>query len=215
MTMNRDNNLIAPELAAVEVHGLTRSAFLVRGTLAVGAVMGTAALSPAVSRALAQSSDGDVDVLNYALTLEVLEATFYARALEEVSGLGGDLRRLTMELRDNESEHVKTLTDTIEQLGGKPVEAPEFDFGDAFSSTSAYLKLANTLEDTGVSAYNGAAPQIRSEEVLGAAGSIAQVEARHAALIRLQRDKPPSPRAFDEASSMDDVLAAVKPLIQA
>jgi Ferritin-like domain len=207
------SKLIAPELASVEVKGLTRSAFLVRGTLAAGAVLGTSALGPRVSRALAQSDGGDVDIVNYALTLELLEAAFYAQALKEVPDLGGDLKRLTTELRDNESEHVKALTDTVEQLGGKPAESPEFDFGDAFSSKSAYLKLANTLEDTGVSAYNGAAPQIRSGDVLGAAGSIVQVEARHAALIRLERDKSPAPVPFDKASSMDEVLMAVQPLL--
>jgi rubrerythrin len=211
--MNR-SKLTAPELASVEVRGMSRSAFLVRGTLAAGAVLGTGALGPRVTRALAQSDGGDVDILNYALTLELLEAAFYAQALKEVPNLSGDLKRLTTELRDNESEHVDALTKTIEQLGGMPAESPEFDFGDAFSSKSAYLKLANTLEDTGGSAYNGAAPRIRSEDVLAAAGGIVQVEARHAALIRLQRDKPPAPVPFDKASPMDEVLMAVKPLLR-
>jgi Ferritin-like domain len=209
--MNHDTPT-APELAAIEVGGVTRSAFLVRGTLAAGALLGTSALSPMVSRALAQDG-GDVDVLNYALTLEYLEAAFYERALDQVSGLGGDLRRLTREIHDNEAEHVETLKATIKQLGGKPVAAPAVDFGDAFSSEASYLKLANTLEDTGVSAYNGAAPMISSADVLGAAGAIVQVEARHAALIRLQRDVSPSPQAFDKASPMDDVLAAVEPFV--
>ena len=207
------NNLTAPELATVEVRGLTRSAFLVRGTLAAGAVVGASALSPMVSRARAQGDMGDVDVLNYALTLEYLEAAFYEQASEQVPGLSGDLQRLTRELRDNEQEHVDTLKATIKQLGGKPVEAPGVDFGMAFASRASYLKTANTLEDTGVSAYNGAAPQISSEDVLTAAGSIVQVEARHAALIRLERDRPPSPQAFDKASSMEEVLAAVKPFV--
>ena len=207
------HNPIAPELADVKVGGMTRSAFLVRGTLAAGAVIGSSAVSPMVSRALAQNGMGDVDVLNYALTLEYLEAAFYEQATEQVPGLSGDLRRLTRELRDNEMEHVETLKSTIEQLGGKPVEAPGVDFGAAFASRTSYLKTANTLEDTGVSAYNGAAPRISSEDVLSAAGAIVQVEARHAALIRLERDKPPSPLAFDKASSMDEVLAAVKPFV--
>ena len=60
-----------------------------------------------------------------------------------------------------------------------------------------FLNLAQTFEDTGVSAYNGAAPQIKSKEVLGAAGSIVQVEARHAAAIRLQNGEEPAPEAFD------------------
>jgi rubrerythrin len=206
-------NLNAPELAAVEVGGMRRSAFLLRGTLAAGAVLGASSLPPMVSRALAQGGSGDVDVLNYALTLEHLETAFYTRALEEVPGLGQDLRRLTRELRDNEAEHVETLTATIKQLGGKPAAEPDVDFGDAFASRAAYLKLAATIEDLGVSAYNGAAPMISSEDVLAAAGSIVQVEARHAALIRLQRDATPAPRAFEQARSMDEVLREVKPFL--
>jgi rubrerythrin len=201
-------------LEEIQVHGVTRSAFLVRGTLAAGAVMGASAVSPMVSRAFAQDGMGDVDVLNYALTLEYLEAAFYAQALKEVPGLSGDVRRLATELHENEAAHVKALTATIKQLGGKPAMAPGVDFGGAFASKATFLKTANTLEDTGVSAYNGAAPSIESADVLGAAGSIVQVEARHAALIRLQRDKPPAPMAFDKASSMEDVLAAVKPFVR-
>ena len=51
--------------------------------------------------------------------------------------------------------------------------------------------------------------------MLGAAGGIVQIEARHAAMIRLVRNKPPAPSAFDKASEMDAVLAAVKPFIVA
>ena len=71
------------------------------------------------------------------------------------------------------------------------------------------------LEDTGVSAYNGAATLIKSVDVLAAAGGIVQIEARHAALIRLARGKSPAPLAFDKASEMASVLNAVKPFIKA
>jgi rubrerythrin len=208
----KHTNLAAPELEAIEVGGLTRSAFLVRGTLAAGAVMGTSALSPMVSRALAQSSDGDVEILNYALTLEVLEATFYDEALRKVSGLDAKTKKLATEIRDNEMEHVDTLTKTIKQLGGKPVQAPKLDFGSAFASKASFLKLANTLEDTGVSAYNGAAPQISSQDVLTAAGTIVQVEARHAAALRFRAGQPPAPAAFDRALTPTQVQAALRKL---
>ena len=65
-----------------------------------------------------------------------------------------------------------------------------------------------------MSAYNGAAPAIKSKEVLGAAGSIVQVEARHAAAIRLLIGMDPSPGAFDKTLSTDQVLKAVKPFIK-
>ena len=209
------SRLVAPELATIKVHGMTRESFLLRSTLAGAAAYGALSATGLITKALAESGSGDVDILNYALTLEYLETAFYVQAAKQVKGLSGYEMKLTKELRDNEAEHVDALAATIKKLGGKPVKEPTFDFGGAFGNRATYLKTANTLEDTGVSAYNGAAPMIMSEEVLGAAGSIVQVEARHAALIRLARDKNPSPQAFDKASSMDEVLAAVKPLIKA
>ena len=88
---------------------------------------------------------------------------------------------------------------------------PKFDF--PYSDTAGFLKLAQTFEDTGVSAYNGAAPAIKSKEVLGAAGSIVQVEARHAAAIRLQNGEEPAPDAFDPPLDEAQVLKAVEPFI--
>jgi rubrerythrin len=198
----------------IEVHGLSRQAFLLRATLAAGTAYGATMVSPLVSRALAQDGGGDIDVVNYALTLEYLEADFYTRAAKQAKGLRSDERRLVVELRDNEVEHVDALRATVQQLGGTPVKEPAFTFGGAFASRTAFLKTANTLEDTGVSAYNGAAPRLESKEVLVAAGGIAQVEARHAALIRLARGKPPAPLAFDLPSSEEKVRAAIKPLIR-
>jgi hypothetical protein len=210
MASSRD---AAPELAAIEIRGMTREAFLMRATLAAGATYGALSATGLVGRALADAGAGDVDILNFALTLEHLETEFYAQAAKQVNGLSAYERKLTAERRDIEAEHVDALTATIEKLGGRPAAKPAFDFGGAFASRGAYLKTANVLEDTGVSAYNGAAPLVTSTEVLAAAGSIVQVEARHAALIRLVRERPPAPRAFDTASDMDEVLAAVKPFI--
>jgi rubrerythrin len=205
---------VAAELATIEVHGLTREAFLLRSTLAAGAAYGTLSATGLIAKALAQSGAGDVDILNYALTLEYLESTFYTLGVKQVSGLSSDERKLAEKLRDDEDAHVDALTATIKDLGGKPAAKPAFDFGGAFADRASFLKTANTLEDTGVSAYNGAATSISSVDVLAAAGGIVQVEARHAALIRLARDKTPAPMGFDEALSMEKVLAAVKPFIK-
>ena len=210
----RNQHLVAPELAAMKIHGMSRSAFLVRSTLAAGAVYGLGAVTPYVSSSFAQDGGGDVEILNFALTLEYLEAAFYAQALKETKGLSGDIKKLATEIRDNEDEHVDALTAAIKGAGGKPVKPPGVDFGGAFRSEKSFLKLAQTLEDTGVSAYNGAGPSIESGEVLGAAGSIVQIEARHAGLIRLARGQTPAPDAFDKSLTTDDVLAAVKPFVK-
>ena len=207
------SRLVAPELATIEVHGLTREAFLLRSALAAGATYGVLSATPFISKALAQEGGGDIDILNFALTLEYLEAEFYGLASKRVNGLSSDESKLVDKLRDDEEQHLEALASTIKSLGGKAVKKPTFDFGGAFGDRATFLKTANTLEDTGVSAYNGAAPAIESTEVLGAAGSIVQIEARHAALIRLVRGKAPAPLAFDKPSDTQQVLDAVKPFI--
>ncbi len=207
--------LVAPELATIKVHGMTRESFLLRSTLAGAAAYGTLSATGLITKALADSGSGDVDILNFALTLEYLENEFYVQAAKQVKGLSDYEMKLTKKLRDDEKQHVDALIATVKKLGGKPAAKPEFDFGGAFGSRATYLKTSNTLEDTGVSAYNGAGPMIVSTEVLGAAGGIVQVEARHAAMIRLVRNKPPAPAAFDKASEMAAVLSAVKPFIKA
>ena len=204
----------APELAAIEIHGTTRSAFLLRSAVAAGAVYGLGTVSPFVSRALAQDGGGDVEILNFALTLEYLEAAFYAQALKQVGDMSGGVKKLATEIRDNEDAHVDALKAAIEGAGAKPVKAPGVKFGGAFKNEKSFLKLAQTLEDTGVSAYNGAAPQIESGDVLTAAGSIVQIEARHAALIRLERGETPAPDAFDKTLEMQEVLDAVGPFVK-
>lgn len=208
------SRLVAPELTTIKVQGLTREAFLVRATLAAGATYGAMSAAPFISKALAQDSAGDIDILNYALTLEYIESGFYTMAVKTVSGLSGDEKKLATKLRDDEDAHVDALIATIKKLGGKPGAKPKLDFGGAFGDRATFLKTANSFEDLGVSAYNGAAPMIENGDVLGAAGTIVQVEARHAALIRLTRGKPPAPLAFDKPAEMDAVVKKVTPLIK-
>jgi len=211
--MSQDK-LMAPELAAIDVQGIDRHSFVVRGAVAAGAVYGLGAVGPFVRQAIAQEGGGDVDILNFALTLEYLESTFYNQARRRVSGLSGDVKSLATEIRDNEVEHVAALSKTIKSLGGMAVKAPGVDFGNAFASQKSFLALAQTFEDTGVSAYNGAAPAIQSPEVLAAAGSIVQVEARHAAAIRSLNGEPITDGGFDKSLDMQAVLKAVKPFVK-
>jgi len=206
-----ETNLASPDLGAVEIHGMTRSSFIVRGALAAGTVYGAATVGPFVTQALAQTGAGDIEVVNFALTLEYLEAAFYAHGSK--LGLSSEVAKLAKQFGDEESQHVDALIATVRKLGGKPAAKPQFAFPD--KDERSFLKLAQTLEDTGVGAYNGAAPLIKSKEVLGAAGSIVQIEARHAAAIRLRNGAMPAPDAFDKPLAKGKVLAAVKPLIKA
>lgn len=209
-----DEQLAHPELTGVEVvddsGDLSRGEVILKGALAAGAVYGTLMVGPFVHRALAASGGGDVEIVNFALTLEYLETAFYEEARKR-AGATGDLKSLIDLIAKDERQHVEALKATVKQLGGKPAAEPMFDF--PYSDTAGFLKLAQTLEDTGVSAYNGAGPGIKSKDVLGAAGSIVQVEARHAAAIRLQNSEQPSPEAFDPALDEAQVLKAVEPFI--
>jgi hypothetical protein len=204
-----------PELAAIEVQGMTREAFIMRGAIAAGGVYGLSTVGPFVRQALAQEGESDLDIVNFALTLEFLESAFYTQAIKKTKGLSGDAKEVATTLRDNELEHVDALTATIKDLGGTPVKAPGVTFGGAFAGQDAFLELAQTFEDLGVGAYNGAGPMIKSTEVLAAAGSIVQVEGRHAGVIRLLRGQPISPSAFDKGLEMQEVLDAAKPFIKA
>jgi rubrerythrin len=201
------------ELDAVEIHGITRGSFILRSAVAAGSLYGVGMVGPFVERALAQGGGGDVEILNFALTLEYLEAAFYDEAAK-IDGLRDDLTELIQTFGDAEQQHVDALTKTITDLGGKPVMAPMVDFG-RLDSEDAFLELAVTFEDLGVAAYNGAAPTINSKEVLAAAGSIVQVEARHAAAVRLLAGQDPAPEAFDKPASTSEVEKAVKPFVKA
>jgi serine-rich repeat adhesion-like glycoprotein len=210
------DGLVHPELVGVEVveesgGDISRGDVILKGALAAGAVYGTFMVGPFVRSAFAMGGGtSDVDILNFALTLEYLESTFYEEAKKKVKA-SGELKSLISLLASDEKQHVEALEGTIVKLGGKPVAKPTFNF--EYSGTSGFLKLAETFENVGVGAYNGAAPGIKSKEVLAAAGSIVQVEARHAAAIALQNGMEPAPEAFDKALEEKEVLKDVEPFI--
>ncbi|HEY8638899.1 MAG TPA: ferritin-like domain-containing protein [Solirubrobacterales bacterium] len=206
-----DSQLAAPELEAVEIHSMSRSSFIVRGALAASAVYGVSTVAPFVSQALAQGGGGDVAILNFALTLEYLEAAFYKKA--QGLNLSGDAKKYAKEIGNDEQQHVDALTAAIKNAGATPVASPKFAF--PITDQKSFLKLAQVLEDTGVGAYNGAGPAISDKATLAAAGSIVQIEGRHAAIIRLLNGVNPAPNAFDKSLQMPAVLKAVKPLIKA
>jgi hypothetical protein len=208
-----DSTLAVPEMAAVEVKGMTREAFIMRGTLAAVAVGGFGAVGPFLSDALGASASGDLAILNYALTLEYLESDFYNVKGKKV-GLSGAAKTLAALLGSHEAAHVSGLSSAIKAAGGTPATKPTFVFN--VSNQAAFLALASVLENTGVSAYNGQGPKLQNKAYLATAGSIVQVEARHAAAINYMIGKSPTPDlGFDKPLEMAAVLKAVKPLIKA
>ena len=172
--------------------------------------------------------EDDVDILNFARTLEFLEASFYAQGLENIGeedlcncqlfGEEDDPRREQVyeELQTvlaHEEAHVEALGAAVEELGGEPVEEPEFDFGLAVQYPVAFLATAAQLEDVGVSAYAGAAPYIENEALVAPALGIHSVEARHASFLRTLNGDSGFPNAVDEARSRSEVEALIAPFV--
>jgi len=162
-----------------------------------------------------------VGVLNYALTLEHLEAAFYREGLKRFdeaaftdAGYDPAVRKNLGMIRDHEAEHVDTLTQVIGDLKGEPVAAGKYDFG--YEDVAGFLAVAQTLENTGVSAYEGAAQYLIEEDaLLTAALTIHGVEARHAAYLNGLNGVSPFPAATDPPLAPDDVVAAAGQFIVA
>jgi len=151
---------------------------------------------------------GDIAILNYALTLEHLEYAFYRDGLTTYNAgdfAGGVYARLT-QIRDHEQTHVDALIQTIQGLGGTPVAEGCYDFG--YTTSAEFLEVAQVLENTGVSAYDGAIADIKSGDLQTTAATIATVEARHAAYLNDLNGDDPFPNAFDTPLTQEEVLAA-------
>jgi rubrerythrin len=197
--------------AAEAVAGDSRLGFLRKaGVAGAGAVGGGAILGALASTASAKpSAASDVKILNYALTLEYLEAAFYAEAVagNALSGRTADFAKL---VAADEATHVSTLK---KALGSKAVAEPKFNFQGIPNDQGKFQQTAFTLENTGVHAYLGQAAKL-TPGVLKVAASIVTVEARHAALIAdiiggdISNATPNG--AFDKPTSMATILATVK-----
>src|ERR1700754_3518397 len=155
-----------------------------------------------------------VDILNYALTLEHFEDSFYRKANETDGLISTRYRDLFREIGQHETGHVALLS---EVLGSGAVKPPKFDFTaggrypDVFSSFKTFSTLSSTIEDTGVAASKGQVPNLTGTPVLQTALQIHSVEARHAGSVRVLVGKPGSDGAFDKPMSKSEVLEVVKP----
>ncbi|MEO5825621.1 MAG: ferritin-like domain-containing protein [Gemmatimonadales bacterium] len=180
----------------------------------------------------------DTQILNFALVLEYLESTFYIRADNQglpagatIASLDPDGRGLpgfvpglsavrppkpaifkvedfVRTVRDHEIAHVLFLQNA---LGAAAVDRNDFAFSfpGAFDNAQTFLSVSQTLEDVGVTAYLGQVGNIDDIGILAAAGSIAGVEAEHAATFRYIRNEfiTPDNQAFDTRRDSGQVLA--------
>lgn len=206
--------------------GDTRLSFLKKAGLAGGAVVGGGALLGALTPAGAMAASGkgrppakfgkgDVGILNFALTLEYLEAAFYneasANQKKKTFIKDGQTQVFLKTVTVDENAHVAYLK---KALGSKAVAAPKVDFGGTTSSEASFVKTAVALENTGVHAYSGQALNIKTPSTVAAALSILTIEARHASVIGLiakNSSKGISPDGpFDTPFTANEVLKAVE-----
>jgi rubrerythrin len=201
---------------------LSRRRFLALtgGTTAAGALLAACGDGEGDGEATAASSDeemasqfgeGDLGIVNYALTLEYLEAAFYADVAKSGLFKGDDLA-LIERIGQAEQEHVDALTAIAKQLGGQPAAEPKAEF--PLDDAKSVLELAATVENLGAAAYLGQAAAISDPEILAAALSIHSVEGRHAAVLNTLVGMPPTPDgAFAQGADMQTVLEEVQPFI--
>lgn len=200
-----------PEASALAQPRTRKDFFKSLAVVGAGAAAGASLLT---SRASAQGGGGDVEIANFALTLEYLEAEYYTLAVN-TGLLSGEALAVVTNLRDHENAHVDAIIGILEGAGATPVAKPQFTFPDsAFASQTAILETAATLEPVGVGAYLGAGPMIQSPEILAAAGSISVIEGEHVVAVNdLLGVVPPADTAFPEALTKDEVLAAIAPFM--
>ena len=196
--------------------GLGRREMLIRsaGLLGVGTLLATSLDG--------QSPTSDVTLLNYALSLENLEAAFYTQGMAQLSSanfanstfiqnfgdvISGDVYAYLCLIRDQENHHVRMLQSLIASLGGTPVKPCTYNFG--YNTADQFATLAASLENTGVTAYAGVLYQIQSLSIRTTAATIATVEGRHAAYLNLLTGTSPSPSSFDTPASSATILAAI------
>jgi hypothetical protein len=173
-----------------------------------------AVLAGAETRAGAQQISGltDVDILNFALNLEYLQAEFYTYATTgkgianlgyPVAGSGAQgattggravtftdpaLRAIAVEMASNELAHVTLVRSTLNGLGVQPIAMPAINlnaFGAGSGSEAEFLTLARALEDIAVSAYNGVTTLTQNKVLTGVASRILSVQAEQAGNLRL------------------------------
>ena len=184
--------------------------------------LGAAATAPAVlavasQEALGQGLPGSVaDVLNFALTLEYLEAEFYDTALRTPGLIPGRFRAVFSQIGLHEKEHVATLQGA---LGPAAIGSPRFDytgkgmFPDVFANFNTFATVSSTFEDLGVAAYKGQAPNLMGTPALSTALRIHSVEARHAAEVRRVRGLVGFDGPLDYPKNKIEVLLAAAPFL--
>ncbi|GAA5937702.1 ferritin-like domain-containing protein [Sporobolomyces koalae] len=194
-----------------------KSSVFALSALAALATSAFAASEPTMEKVIAKRDTAkptDVEILNFALTLEYLERNFYADALKKFSaedfkkaGYPAKVHERFVTLGKQEANHVKLLSTA---LGDAAVKQCKYIYG--LSSVKAVVATARLLENVGVAAYSGAAPDISNKAYLAVAASIVTVEARHASLLNEAQGASGFPEAYDSPLTYDQVYSLAAPI---
>ncbi|MCF0040203.1 ferritin-like domain-containing protein [Dyadobacter fanqingshengii] len=173
--------------AAGRIAHTTRRMFMNR----IGSTLATAAVPTAFAAVVNKAygaTPSVTDILNFALTLEYLEETFYFQANRMTNFIPAEYTLVFSQIERHETQHVEFLKAA---LGSAAVDRPQFDFTyggafpDAWTNFMTFITISAALEDTGVRAYKGQAGNlIGSPQILEYALQVHSVEARHASLVR-------------------------------
>ena len=187
-----------------QLHGTTRGDFL-RTTSLGGAALLSALASPT---AAAADRLTDVDILNFGLRFERLQASFYTQAeeLKTIARMRPAKEEWARTLGAHERAHVRIIKDV---LGRKAEKRPAFNFGAANETDAAFTRTAVAMEDLTVALLAGVAPMVRDRGLTAAFFGLLTVEARHAAWARHIVGATPAPDDFDEARSLASVQGAI------
>jgi hypothetical protein len=190
--------------ALARVHGQSRAEFLRRAALGGGALVAALA-EPPTAEAAARADQG---ILNYDLTFEYLQSTFYTEA-ERIGTIASMPRREAFWARvlgSHERAHVAILKSV---LGRAAVRKPSFNFGGVTDDAEAFVRTAVAMEDLTVALLTGQLPVLRDRKLVAAVFSLLTVEARHAAWARRIRGFQPVRAAFDEPKRVAEVRRLV------
>jgi hypothetical protein len=185
------------------LHGSTRAGFLRGAALGGAAMLGTLLRPPSASAAVT-----DVEILQFGLLFERLQATFYTQSdeLGTIATMSDAKQTWARTLGAHERAHVKIIKSV---LGPKAGPRPAFDFGKANESDAAFTRTAVAMEDLTVALLTGVTPQIRDRKLIAALFGLLTVEARHAAWARHIVKANPAPDPFDHSRTLDQVRGAV------